>query len=394
VAKVKYVTRLDAVTPVPEGERRRLAAVTESFAFRANTYYLGLIDWDDPDDPIRRIIIPDPAELEDWGDLDASDESAYKVAPGLEHKYEYTAVLLAHDFCGGFCRFCFRKRLFIEGNSEVSRDVEPGLEYLRNHPQITNVLVTGGDPLLLSNKRLDHILSELRAIEHIKVIRVGTKMAAFNPYRILDDPELVATLGRHSLPERRLYVMVHFNHPRELTPPAVEALNRLMGAGVIVANQTPLLRGVNDDPKVLGELFNRLSYIGATPYYVFQVRPTKGNKHLVVPIEEALSVFEEARLHCSGLAQRARLVMSHASGKIEIVGGTEELMFFRYHRAADPHQKGRFMVFARNPEATWFDDYLRDGEVADIPESIYGPPAEVGAEVSVRGLLAEDGVSV
>ncbi|HZJ02755.1 MAG TPA: hypothetical protein VFE20_03585, partial [Thermoleophilia bacterium] len=177
-------------------------------------------------------------------------------------------------------------------------------------------------------------------------------------------------------------------------PPAVEALNRLMGAGVIVANQTPLLRGVNDDPKVLGELFNRLSYIGATPYYVFQVRPTKGNKHLVVPIEEALSVFEEARSHCSGLAKRARLVMSHASGKIEIVGATEELTFFRYHRAADPHRKGRFMVFARNPEATWFDEYLRDGEVADIPESIYGPPAEVGAEVSVRGLLAEDGVSV
>lgn len=394
MAKVKYVTRLDAVTSMPEEERRRLAEVTETFAFRANSYYLGLIDWTDPDDPIRRIIIPDPAELDDWGDLDASDESAYKVAPGLEHKYEYTAVLLAHDFCGGFCRFCFRKRLFIQGNSEVPRDVEPGLQYLRNHPRITNVLITGGDPLLLSSKRLDYILGELRKIEHIQVIRVGTKMVAFNPHRILDDPGLVETLGRHSLPDRKLYVMVHFNHPRELTPSAIQAVHRLIEAGVIVANQTPLLRGVNDDPEVLGELFNRLSYIGATPYYVFQVRPTKGNRHLVVPIEEALSIYERARGHCSGLAKRARLVMSHASGKIEIVGATEDLVFFRYHRAADSHLKGRFMVFARNPGATWFDDYLSDGEVAVVPEFTPVLPAEVGAEVSIRGPLAEDGVSV
>ncbi|GAB4257168.1 MAG: KamA family radical SAM protein [Thermoleophilia bacterium] len=385
MTKVKYVTRIDQVRGIPEEELCRLREVTETFAFRSNTYYLGLIDWSDPADPIRRVIIPDPEELDDWGALDASGESAYTVAPGLEHKYQFTAVLLAHDFCGGFCRFCFRKRLFLEGNTEVTRDVEQGLDYIRRHPEINNVLITGGDPLMLSTRRLDYILSRLRGIEHVEIIRLGTKMPAFNPYRILDDDRLVEVLSRYTSPEQRLYAMVHFNHPRELTDPAVRALDRLMRAGLIVANQTPLLRGVNDDPDVLGDLLNKLSYVGAAPYYVFQVRPTRGNRHLVVPIEEAISVFEKARGKASGLARRARLVMSHASGKIEMIGFTGDFVFFRYHRAANPAEKGRFMVFRRNPQATWFDDYLEQGEV--FLESALGglPVNRMGAEVSVFG---------
>ena len=355
--KTSYVSRLSHVDAVPSEELARLQEVAARFAFRANSYYLGLIDWDDPDDPIRRIIIPGPEELEDWGRLDASNEHSYTMVPGCEHKYEFTGLLLVNDLCGGYCRFCFRKRLFMQGNIEVQRDIGPGVEYIRQHPEINNVLLTGGDPLLLSTNRLDYILSELRAIEHVKIIRIGSKMPAFNPFRIIDGPELRATLARHSLDDKKIYVMTHFNHPRELTPQAVRALNLLQKAGVVTANQTPILRGINDDPEVLGELFNRLSYVGVPPYYLFIGRPTRGNRHFAVPVEESFEIFEQARMKCSGLAMRARLVMSHATGKIEVVGHTETETYFRYHRAADPTDKARFMVFPSNPDAYWFDDY-------------------------------------
>ncbi|MHB8867499.1 MAG: KamA family radical SAM protein [Thermoleophilia bacterium] len=355
--KTTYLARLSQVEGMPDADRAALERVAARYAFRANTYYLGLIDWSDPEDPIRRIIIPGPEELETWGRLDASNEHSYTKVAGLEHKYEYTGLLLVNDLCGGYCRFCFRKRLFMEGNDEVQRDVGPGIEYIRSHPEINNVLLTGGDALLLSTKRLDYILSELRTIDHVKIIRLGSKMPAFNPRRITGDPALLEMLARHSHDDRKIYVMTHFNHPRELTTEAEGALSLLQKAGVVTANQTPLLRGVNDDPDVLGDLFNRLSYAGTPPYYVFIGRPTRGNRHFAVPIEEAFETFEQARMKCSGLAMRARLVMSHATGKIEVVGRTETQTFFRYHRSADPTQKAKFMVFASNPDAYWFDDY-------------------------------------
>jgi lysine 2,3-aminomutase len=373
--KTSYVTRASQIPDVPAHARAEIEAVAQRYAFRANTYYLGLIDWDDPDDPIRRIIIPGADELDDWGRLDASNEHAYTKVPGCEHKYEFTGLLLVNDLCGGYCRFCFRKRLFMDGNDEVQRDVGPGLEYIRAHPEINNVLLTGGDALLLSTKRIEYILSELRDIDHVQIVRFGSKMPAFNPFRITDDPALVETLGRYSWDDKKVYVMTHFNHPRELTPEAIKAVNLLQKAGVVTTNQTPLLRGVNDDPEVLGELFNKLSYAGVPPYYVFIGRPTKGNRHFAVPIEEAFEIFEQARMRCSGLAMRARLVMSHATGKIEIVGRTEHETYFRYHRAADPTDKARFMVYPSNPEAYWFDDYtgMREDYAPINPFASYEP---------------------
>ncbi len=372
--KARYVTRLEQIEGLSEHERAVLSEVTERYAFRANSYYLGLIDWSDPADPLRRIIIPSTEELGDWGHLDASNEHAFTKAPGLEHKYEYTGLLLVNDRCGGYCRFCFRKRLFMPENTEVVRDVGPGIEYIKAHPKINNVLLTGGDALLLSTKRLDRIIGELRSIDHVQIIRLGTKMPAFNPFRVIDDPGLLEMLQRHTRDDRKIYVMTHFNHPRELTPEALEAIGLLQQAGAMTNNQTPLLRGVNDDPAVLGELFNRLSYAGVPPYYVFIGRPTKGNHHFAVPVEEAFDIFESARARCSGLAMRARLVMSHTSGKIEVVGRTRTQTFFRYHRSAEPAKKLRFMAFESNPRAFWFDDYhgaVRDF-VPDTPAESFG----------------------
>ena len=353
----KYLTRLEQIPQLDSDEREQLEKVNEQFAFRSNEYYQSLIDWDDPEDPIRRIIMPDVQELDDWGQLDASNEEKYTKVKGLEHKYTSTALLLVNEVCAAYCRFCFRKRLFMNENEEVTKDVSDGLEYIREHPEVTNVLLTGGDPMIMSTSKLEPIIQKIREIDHVKIIRIGTKIPAFNPYRIINDPSLHEMIRTYSTDEKKIYIMAHFNHPNELTPVAVKGLNMLMQSGAIVVNQTPMIRGVNDDPEVLAELFNRLSFIGIPPYYVFLCRPTLGNQPFAIPVEEGYEIFEQARSFCSGLAKRARLVMSHETGKVEVVGMSDSQIFFKYNRAADIENDAKFLVFDSNPDAYWFDDY-------------------------------------
>ena len=358
VRKVKYVRDLTQIEQLSDTARKGLRPVADTFKFRANDYYLGLINWDDPHDPIKKIIIPQLNELQDFGQLDASDESTNYVAPGTQHKYPHTALLLCIETCAGYCRFCFRKRLFMDENDEVVNDVSEGIDYIRRHPQINNVLLTGGDPLLMSTRKLEKIIRELRKIEHVQVIRIGSKIPAFNPYRIINDHELPAMLSRYSTRQKRIYLMSHFNVPNEVTDVASLGIDLLMKAGVIVANQTPILRGINDSPIVLNQLMNKLSYIGVPPYYFFQCRPTKGNKPFELPLVQAYRTVETAKKGVSGLAKRARLVMSHATGKIEMVGLNDHHIYLRYHRARDPKDEGRFMAFHRNDRAYWFDDLI------------------------------------
>lgn len=364
--KVTYVRDLSKLTQIPEDVRRDLERVAQKYVFRANDYYLELIDWNDPKDPIRQLIIPRIEELDDWGKLDASNEAAVTVAKGVQHKYRDTALLLCNEVCGAYCRYCFRKRLFMDDNDEVSIDISEGLEYIRRHPEINNVLLTGGDPLLMATRRLRDIFARLREIPHVHIIRIGTKMPAFNPWRVLDDPDLLEAISTYSKDDRRIYVMAHFDHPRELTPDAVRGLEALQKAGAVVVNQCPLIRGINDDPAVLQTMFEKLSYIGAPQYYVFQGRPTAGNAPYEVPIVRGYHIVEEAKRHVSGLAKRARFSMSHETGKIEIVGIDERHIYMRYHRAKRIEDEGRFMVFERDDEAYWLDQLKPVGGLGTI----------------------------
>ncbi|MCH2390819.1 MAG: KamA family radical SAM protein [Nitrospinales bacterium] len=354
---IKYLTKLAQIPQLSEAERSDLEKVNEQFVFRTNDYYQSLIDWNDPDDPIRRIVMPDIQELDDWGQLDASNEEKYTKVKGLEHKYTSTALLLVNEVCAAYCRFCFRKRLFMDENDEVTKDISEGLEYIRKHKEITNVLLTGGDPMIMSTSKLEPIIKQIREIDHVKIIRIGTKIPAFNPHKIVNDPSLHEMIKTYSKDEKKIYIMAHFNHPRELTEIAVKGLNMLMQSGAIVVNQTPLIKGVNDDPDVLAELFNRLSFIGVPPYYVFLCRPTLGNEPFAIPVEDGYEIFEAARNKCSGLAKRARLVMSHETGKVEMVGMSDGQVFFKYNRSPNVENDGKFLVFESTPEACWFDDY-------------------------------------
>ena len=367
--KPRYINKLDQITGLSEADKLELKPVAEKFAFRTNDYYQSLIDWNDPHDPIRRIVMPDIQELDEFGELDASNELSYTVVKGLEHKYQDTALLLVNNVCGAYCRFCFRKRLFTDGNDEVVNDVTDAVAYIKEHPSINNVLLSGGDPLIMSTGKLTRIIQQLRDIDHVRIIRIGTKMTAFDPYRILNDPSLLEMLHKYSLPDRKIFVMAHFNHPRELTEPALKGLQLLQKAGAITVNQTPLIRGVNDKAEVVAELFGRLSYNGVVPYYLFLCRPTLGNEPYIVPVERGLEIFEEARRRLAGLAKQARLCMSHRTGKIEVVGKMDNKIVFRYHRAPNPLDCGRIMMFESDPTAGWLEDYMRPEPVVSMKAS-------------------------
>ncbi len=356
--RIKYIIDVGSLDRISPKDRIRLREVTNKFAFRTNDYYNSLINWEDPEDPIRKIVIPTHEELEVWGKLDASNEGKYTKVHGLEHKYPDTALLLVTDVCGIYCRFCFRKRLFMNDNDEVARDVSEGLEYISNHSEINNVLLTGGDPLILATFKLRKILESLAEVPHVRIVRIGSKMLAVNPFRIIDDPELLELFKWfNSIEDKQIYLMNHFNHPREFTNEAKQAVELVLKTGTAMTNQTPILKGINDRVDILRELLEELSFNGVTPYYLFQCRPTVGNKTYSTRIEDTIDLVSRVRSKMSGLGARVLYVMSHESGKIEIVGKTDEYIFFRYHRSAYPENNGKFMVFRRNPEAHWFDDY-------------------------------------
>jgi len=353
--RVKYVRKIDQVPEIPLELSDRLKPITEKYVFRANDYYLSLINWKDPEDPIKQLIIPREEELNEWGQLDASNEASVTVTKGVQHKYTDTVLLLCNEVCGAYCRYCFRKRLFMDDNDEVTNDISDGLSYIASHPEVTNVLLTGGDPLLMSTRRLVEIFEALRAIEHVRIIRLGSKMPAFDPWRVLKDEDLQSAFQKYSNSTNRIYLMAHFDHPRELTDVAIQGIDTCIKNGIVCVNQCPMIKGVNDDPYILAELFSTLSYIGCPPYYLFQGRPTAGNEPYEVPIVEGWKIFQQALRYGSGLARRARFCMSHETGKIEIVGIDDDLIYLRYHQAKDENDLGRFFVRKRDDDAYWLD---------------------------------------
>lgn len=157
MAQPKYITNIEKITQIPKEERAKLKEITNKYVFRVNEYYLNLINWDDPNDPIRKLVIPNERELNEYGSWDASDEGANYVVPGCQHKYKTTALLVVSEVCGAYCRFCFRKRLFRSDVKEAMSDVTPGIEYIAQTPEINNVLLTGGDSLILATKKLDKL---------------------------------------------------------------------------------------------------------------------------------------------------------------------------------------------------------------------------------------------
>lgn len=335
---------------------------------RVPPYYLSLIDPDDPNDPVRAMALPSVDELNLMGSYDTSGEKDNTKMPGLQHKYPQTALILSTNRCAMYCRHCFRKRLVGLPNHELLQRFDDAAAYVRQHREVNNVLITGGDPFVLDTSIIARFLEMLSDIPHLSLIRFGTRTPVTLPHRITHDPDLIRLLKKHSLPQRRIYVVTQFNHPREITEESVAAVDCLIRAGIVVNNQTVLLKGVNDEPAILAELQNNLAGIGVNPYYVFQCRPVKRvQHHFQVPLHRAFDIVEAARGMLNGHSKRFRFIMSHRKGKIEIVGKKRDEFFFKFHQARNPADTGRFFSRHINPGQGW----LTDTEEID-PGRMYG----------------------
>jgi KamA family protein len=258
-----------------------------------------------------------------------------------------------------YCRHCFRKRLVGLTNDEVMSRFHEARNYIAAHPEVNNVLISGGDSFFLPTEVLGHFLSELTKIPHLNYIRFGSRMAVTFPRRILNDPELLEMFKAYSSKNRRIYLHTQFNHPREITRESIEAVDRVIEAGVIMNNQTVLLKGVNDDAQVLADLQSSLVRIGVNPYYVFQCRPVKRVKsHFQVPLAEGYRIVAKARGMLDGLSKRFRYAMSHERGKIEILGILGDEMFFKHQQARDQKDASRFFKCRLDEEAGWLDELV------------------------------------
>ena len=279
-------------------ETEALRATARRFRFAVTPYYALLADPADPDCPIRRQILPRMEEtVVHIGErTDPLGEEEREAAPNLIHRYPDRALLLVTDRCPVYCRFCTRRRIVGRVERQATRGLlAEAFDYIRAHPELREVILSGGDALMLGDGTLDRVLGELRHIPHLDILRVATRMPVTCPMRVT--PALVDILRRHG----PVYVMTHFNHPRELTAPAARAVGRLVDAGVPVYNQSVLLRGVNDDLETIRRLNRDLVYLRAVPYYLHQCDLAEGIEHFRTPLAAGLDIIDGLRGHSTGL---------------------------------------------------------------------------------------------
>jgi len=288
--------------------------VIERYPMRINPYYLSLIRY--KGDPIWKQCIPDINELIDVEGLeDPLCEERDSPCPGLTHRYPDRVLLLISSQCGMYCRFCTRKRKVGTEKLRISMSqILKGIEYIANHPEVRDVVLSGGDPFLLSDRKLEFILTRLRAIPHLEIIRIGTRVPCTMPQRVT--PELCNMLKKF----HPLFINTHFNHPYEITEESRKACAMLADAGIPLGNQSVLLKGVNDNPAIFTELNQALLTMRVKPYYLFQADYVQGSNHFRTPIEAGLEVISALRGHTSGLAVPHYVIdVPGGGGKIALI---------------------------------------------------------------------------
>ena len=349
-----HVEELQEFISFPQTELSSLKTIQEHFPVYINPYYLSLIDKTDPEDPIRKMSIPSMHEMERTGSFDTSGEQSNTVLPGLQHKYRETVLILSTNQCAMYCRHCFRKRLVGLSEEEICSGIGDMAAYIMDHKEISNVLISGGDAFLNSNETIGQYLSALCEIPHLDFIRFGTRTPVVLPQRITSDPELVDLLRSYSK-KKQIYVVTQFNHPQEITEESTAAVKTLLSLGIPVRNQTVLLKGVNDDSEVLGLLLKKLTGIGVLPYYIFQCRPVTGvMNHFQLPLKEGYGIVQKALQMQNGQGKCCRFMMSHETGKIEILGPAEDgNMLFKYHQAKYSADAGRIFTQKISKDQCW-----------------------------------------
>lgn len=297
--RIQSLEQLEARLTLTPEERAGTILAGKKLALGITPHFFNLIDQGDANCPIRRQVVPRIEESQTAPDemIDPCGEDANMPVPGLVHRYPDRVLLLVTDRCASYCRYCTRSRVVSgAGEQELTTDLEGALAYLEKHPEVRDVLLSGGDPLLLSDSKLEAILARLRQIPTIEFIRIGTRIPIFLPQRIT--PELVRVLKKY----HPLWMSVHSNHPREITEEVRAALGRLADAGIPLGNQSVLLRGVNDQAETLKELFHKLLLCRVRPYYLYQCDLITGSAHLRTTIREGQEIMEQLRGHTTGYA--------------------------------------------------------------------------------------------
>ena len=297
--RVQRLEDLDERLRLSPEERAGIVLTGTKLASAVTPHFFNLIDPEDPDCPIRRQVIPRIEENLDNAEemADPCGEDSHMPVPGLVHRYPDRVLFLVTDRCASYCRYCTRSRVVSGvGDQHLETQWEAAFEYLENTPQVRDVLLSGGDPLLLSDQRLERILTRLRSIKHIQFIRIGSRIPIFLPQRIT--PELCEMLGRF----HPLFISVHTNHPRELTSEVRDGLERLANAGIPLGNQSVLLKGINDSVEVQRALVHKLLMCRVRPYYLYQCDLIKGSAHLRSETRKGLEIIEGLRGHTSGYA--------------------------------------------------------------------------------------------
>lgn len=386
-----------------------MRALAHVFPFRVNCYQLDeLIDWDRvPDDPIFRLLFPQPEMLaaEDLRQLEvaSSREELQAIAsrihttlnphpagqlslnvayldghplPGIQHKYRETVLFFPArgQTCPSYCTYCFRWPQFTGEERMATSDVDSLIRYLDEHTEVTDLLVTGGDPLTMRSKVLARYLEPILDSRpgRLTTIRIGTKVPASWPYRFISDPDsedLLRLLEHVVESGYHLALMLHYTHPRELSTPAAQAaVARLGDTGAILRSQAPIVRHINDDPDVWAALWRRQVQLGIVPYYMFIARDTGARRYFEIPLARAHRVFTDAYRRVSGLGRTVRgPVMSATPGKIIVHGtarvGTQRAFLLSFLQARDPSWVGRPFFARYDPSAAWFDDLQPLGNV-------------------------------
>ena len=305
---------------------------------------------------LRHIVEPSFQEFESPGKLDTSGEHDNTVVPGLQHKYPQTGLLLVTDRCASYCRYCFRKRLVGNDSAEVAPDYARVADYIRSHPEMQNVLLSGGDSMVLSTEKLHRIMDHLLPLPNLTSIRFGTKTIAFYPPRFAD-PELPAFFERIRDAGKTPVIVTHFDHLGEISEEAVKNITNLRKHGVQFLNQTVLLNRVNNDPDILARTFARLHEIGVRPYYLFQGRPVKAASHFQVTLREGVEIVRGLNARLSGIQKTFKYIMSHVTGKIEILDvGDDGRLYMRYHQNKSAKKIGKMFSRRHVEGACWLDD--------------------------------------
>ncbi len=297
--RITSLAQLESLVRLSKEERAGCLFAPGKLSLAVTPHFFNLIDPEDPDCPVRRQVIPriEESDVAPGESPDPVGEESTMPVPGIVHRYPDRVLFLVTDRCAAYCRYCTRSRLVSNAQAyDFHPELEKGLAYIAAHPEIRDVLISGGDPLLLSDAKLDQLLGRLRAIPHVEFIRIGSRIPVFLPQRVTEG--LCDALKRHG----PVWLSIHVNHPKEVTAELAAACERLAFAGVPLGNQSVLLRGVNDDEEVMRALLHRLLMIRVRPYYLYACDLIEGSSHLRVPVERGIEIIRSLRGHTTGYA--------------------------------------------------------------------------------------------